>query len=71
MEVCFLEVLQLQMGCTYLSDLRYLPDTERIQLARKLMEVCPEAATLHEWNDALQYLARQPPNRRPPPQRSG
>jgi len=61
MDVSLLEVMQARMGCEYLSDLRCLPDAERLRLARKLEKVCPEDASLHDWNDALQYLARQPP----------
>lgn len=45
----------------YLSDLRCLPDAERLRLARKLEKVCPKDASLHDWNDALQYPAGQPP----------
>ena len=44
-----------------LSDLRCLPGAERLRLARKLEKVCPEDASLHDWNDALRYLAGQPP----------
>ena len=55
-----LEFLQYQAGCVYLSDLRYLGGGQRARLARALAEIPAEAADLRAWNDALEYLAREP-----------
>ena len=53
---CLLDLMAIQMGCTYLSDLRFLDSTQRAALAEKLKAVTPRASDLHEWNDALYYL---------------
>ena len=56
-----LEYLSHRAGCAYLSDLRYISDWQRVQLARVLAEIPAEAADLRIWNDALEYLAWEPP----------
>lgn len=55
-----LEYLSYRAGCAYLSDLRYISDWQRVQLARVLEKIPAEAADLRTWNDALEYLAREP-----------
>ena len=46
-----LEFLAYKAGCPYLSDLpRVIP---------------AESASLHDWNDALEYLAQAPPEATP------
>jgi len=61
MDVSLLEVMQARMNCEYLSDLHRLSDMERRRMAREWEKVCPEDATLREWNDALVYLSDGPP----------
>ena len=56
-----LEFLQYKAGCTYLSDLRRLDGWQRARLARVLEQIPADAADLHTWNDALDYLAQAPP----------
>lgn len=56
-----LEFLQYKAGCTYLSDLRRLDGWQRARLARVLEQIPVEAASIHDWNDALDYLAEAPP----------
>jgi len=51
-----LETMALLAGCEYLSDLRYMDDCQRKDLARKLEMVKAGDASLFEWNDALEYL---------------
>ena len=51
-----LDAMQTQMGCDYLSDLRFLDHTRRTELAEKLKNLPTRDATLHDWNDALHYL---------------
>ena len=46
-----------EVGCTYLSDLRYLHTEERFRLAGAVEQIPPGAYSLAEWNDALDYLA--------------
>jgi len=65
MEMSLLEVMQAQMGCAYLSSLRFLNDWERAQLARNLEKIQPDMAGLRDWNDALAYLAKLPPESTP------
>lgn len=56
-----LDAISVQMGCGYLSDLRYLDSGQRAMLAQKLERIPPGHASLFEWNDALEYLAGAPP----------
>lgn len=56
-----LEFLQYKAGCTYLSDLRRLDGWQRVRLARVLEQIPMEAASIHDWNDALDYLAQAGP----------
>ena len=56
-----LEYLAYQAGCAYLSDLHSLNGSQRVRLARLLEQIPADAADLHTWNDALDYLAQAPP----------
>ena len=49
--------MAIQIGCTYLSDLHYIDDYQRSQLARVLEKIPARDEDLFEWNDALEYLA--------------
>lgn len=51
-----LDLIAAQMGCDFLSDLRFLDSTQRAALAEKLKQLPARASNLHDWNDALQYL---------------
>lgn len=46
-----------EVGCAYLSDLRYLDTKERFRLAGAVEQIPPGEYSLTEWNDALDYLA--------------
>lgn len=59
--ISLLDAISIQMGCAYLSDLRYLDGGRRALLAQKLERLPPEESDLRDWNDALAYLAAQPP----------
>ena len=56
-----LERLAFQMGCSYLSDLRFLSGTQQAALAHKLKSFPASDEDLWEWNDALFYLTGAPP----------
>ena len=56
-----LDELARRIGCTYLSDLRFLDAPGRQALARTLADIPAGAAGLREWNDALAYLTGEPP----------
>ena len=58
--VPLLDYLAYKAGCIYLSDLKYLDGWQRVRLARELEKVPAQAADLRTWNDALEYLAREP-----------
>lgn len=45
-----------EVGCTYLSDLRYLDTKARFRLAGAVEQIPPGDYSLAEWNDALDYL---------------
>ncbi len=48
------------LGCGYLSDLKYLDEGKRAELAHLLYAMSSDAASLRQWNDALTYLTSQP-----------
>lgn len=60
MEGSLLDLISVQMGCMYLSDLRFLSQTQRGSLAKKLEPLRPRQEDLREWNDALAYLTGTP-----------
>lgn len=56
-----LDLMSIQMGCTYLSDLRFLSQEQRRYLAQKLERLTPREEDIRDWNDALGYLTHAPP----------
>ena len=60
LNVGLLDLIAGQMGCDFLSDLRFLNSTQRAELAQKLEKLSADAFGLHDWNDALEYMAGQP-----------
>lgn len=60
-QLSLLDVMSIQMRCDYLSDLCFLDDVQRALLAQKLERLTAEPEDLHDWNDALHYLAQAPP----------
>lgn len=59
--ISLLDMLSVKIQCKFLSDLHYLHDWEREQLIRELEKIPPDIASIKEWNDALAYLAKAPP----------
>lgn len=51
-----LDLMSIQIGCMYLSDLRFLSPEQRRYLARKLERLTPREEDTRDWNDALEYL---------------
>lgn len=60
-EQSLLDLIAIQMGCTCLSDLRFLTGIQRMRLAHKLEPLTPREEDLNQWNDALVYLTNVPP----------
>ena len=56
-----LEFLAYKAGCPYLSDLPRVIGWQRVRMARELEQIPAEAASLRDWNDALDYLTGAPP----------
>ena len=56
-----LDFLAYKAGCSYLSDLPRATGWQRGRLARALNDIPADAASLHDWNDALDYLTQAPP----------
>ena len=56
-----LDVLAQQMDLPFLSDLRYLRLEQKKRLRQYLISAAPEEVPLHEWNDAINYIAGLPP----------
>ena len=50
-----LDLISAQMGCSYLSDLRFLSVGQRRILAQRLDRLIPRKEDVWEWNDALMY----------------
>ena len=59
-EQSLLELLAIQMGCEYLSDLRYLTIAQRNYLVQKLIPLSPRQEDLRDWNKVLTYLTGEP-----------
>lgn len=55
-EVTLLDYFQWKLRCEYISDLHWLEAARRAQLAREVERLGAADASLHEWNDALEYL---------------
>lgn len=55
-QLSILDVMSIQMGCDYLSDLRFLDKAQQAELAEKLKKLPARESDLHDWNDALEYL---------------
>ena len=51
-----LDALAEIAGCVCLSDLRWIKEDKRKQLADKLERIRPEEHPLVQWKDALGYL---------------
>lgn len=62
-----LDFLAYKTGCAYLSD---LPRAGGGRLARVLEGIPAGDADLREWNDALAYLAKAPPEETGPKARA-
>ncbi len=56
-----LYMLASRTGCDYLSDLCFLDRPRRARVVRELASIPPQAADLAEWNEALWYLLKAPP----------
>lgn len=57
LQMSLLEVLAYKMNCLYLSDLQFLSAAQKIWLIREIEAIPPQAASVPEWNEALDYLA--------------
>lgn len=55
-----LDLLSIQMGCMYLSDLRFLSPEQRRYLTQRLNRLIPQQEDIREWNDAPEYLTGAP-----------
>lgn len=58
--VTLLDDLARKAGCMFLSDLWFLPKWQRSRLAREIEKIPPNALSLREWNDTLDYLTGLP-----------
>ena len=55
-----LDRMAQEIGCLYLSDLRWPDGAGRKKLADLVQRLTPDEASLREWNDALAYLTDAP-----------
>ena len=54
------DFLAYKAGCQYVSDLYNLSDVDQLRLSHALEKVEPEDFTLKDWNDALEYIFKEP-----------
>lgn len=64
-EISFVEFLALRAGCGLLSDLHYIDTAQRQILRRALHKLAAQDVELSEWNEALDYLLKAPPESTP------
>lgn len=53
------DYLAAQLGCEFISDLRFLDKLNYLRLAHIVKTISPEDWPLREWNDALEYVANK------------
>ena len=56
-----LEYLASVAGCSFLSDLHSVNQSQRDILAALIRTIHPQEYSLRQWNDALEYLAQKKP----------
>ena len=54
MEKELLHILSERTGCMYLSDLKFIRDTQKIK--NELEKLSPQDFPVKQWNDAINYL---------------
>lgn len=54
MEKELLHILSERTGCMYLSDLKFIRDTQKIK--SELERLSPQDFPVKQWNDAINYL---------------
>ena len=64
-EIPLVELLALRAGCRHLSDLHCMDTVQRHVLLRALGRLPAQDAELSEWNVALNYLLKLPPELTP------
>ena len=62
-EMNLLEYLAWKLGCQYLSDLHYLDSWRRRCLVCAVQEINPADYGVAQWNDALEYLTKELPEK--------
>ena len=55
------DYLAYMTHCEYVSDLKFMDDARRRHVCRALERIPVETYPLKEWNDALSYVAKRPP----------
>jgi len=55
-----LDVLKATFGCEYVSDLHFLSTSQKVRLKYLLEEINAEDFSLQEWNNALDYIVKEP-----------
>ena len=55
-QMSLLEWLAYRTNSSFISDLKYLEVAGRTNLLHQVEQIRPEAASLSEWNEALDYL---------------
>ena len=54
------ELLQEKVGCEYISDLPFAAKQNPLAVIHAVASIRPSDFTLHQWNDALEYIVKAP-----------
>lgn len=60
-QIPLIDWLAYQAKCSFISDLRDLGPAGRARLLHIVGQIQPDAASLSEWNQALDYVMGAPP----------
>ena len=52
-----LETISSRLGCEYLSDLKWVQDTELLK--KVIVDLAPDKYSLQDWSDAINYLTNE------------
>lgn len=61
LRISLVDYLAARNNCVFISDLTHLNFIGKMRLAAVVNEIQPKDCSLHEWNDALQYIVAERP----------
>lgn len=61
MPISLVDFMAFKCGCMYVSDLPHVGMHEKMKIIRVLETLETDIFSIHDWNDALDYLLHEPP----------